>query len=109
MGHTKGPWTVKLYMTPDEESDPLGVYVVNEAKAELEAIDNLPIGEESDESQEEKMWAIERANGQLISAAPELLEALHHVKNCVEGHDEWWIGEFYNEIKAAIAKAEGKE
>jgi hypothetical protein len=34
-----------------------------------------------------------------------MLSALRHAKHVCEQHDEWWIGEFINEINDAIAKA----
>lgn len=45
------------------------------------------------------------ANARLITAAPELLEALRYV---AENHHEG-AGEFEDKVLAAIAKAEGKE
>lgn len=43
----------------------------------------------------------------LIAAAPDLLAALEYVQHVIGQHDEWWIGEFSNEVRAAIAKATG--
>ena len=48
-----------------------------------------------------------KANANLISAAPDMLEALEEVARWTD--DEDWIGYDLDQIKAAIAKAKGEE
>ena len=52
-------------------------------------------------------WAYDTTNANLIAAAPELLYA---AKYCLEylGKDFWDESEYYEMLRGAIAKAEGK-
>ncbi|OQA31295.1 MAG: hypothetical protein BWY56_02387 [Acidobacteria bacterium ADurb.Bin340] len=53
-----------------------------------------------------------QANASLIAAAPELLEALHHILNiegaCHGADDSWNLEWHWNKVREAIAKAEGR-
>jgi len=49
-----------------------------------------------------------KANARLIAAAPELLEALSNLLNCVDGqHDDEWLDRVKQKALAAITKATG--
>ena len=51
------------------------------------------------------------ANARLIAAAPELLDALHHILNiegaCFGADESWNLEWHWAKVRAAIAKAEG--
>ena len=100
-GHTPGPWTVY----EDEEE---GTLVV---QYEVSSGYYLPIlGEilSSSIASDDPFSDEDRANARLIAAAPDMLEALKAVID-----NEHWMGLMscmrLTMVRAAIAKAEGKE
>lgn len=78
-------WTVKPYYTPHEEFDPLGVFEIQEVKAEAESWDDASL--DADPNSDEEQAAIDRRDKvtsetmALITAAPDLLAALD---SCLE-------------------------
>jgi len=99
--HTPGPWIHTpfnlLYLTVHADSgDP---HYTRGRICQVDAVHPpsvLGAGRERAECE---------ANARLIAAAPDLLAALEHVKHCCAAHDAWFLGEFANEVNAAIAKA----
>jgi hypothetical protein len=88
--NTPLPWKVKPYLTPQSDSDPLGVYVVEQAMERLTVLDDAIYygdhdGPEQEKEQEEKEQEVHdenRANANLIERAvnshEELLTSLKH-------------------------------
>lgn len=85
--HTPGPWEVSK-----DEGD---VVVVSEDLPFIATVHTSALK------------GTQKANARLIAAAPELLEALKHAEKWMEG---WASADPYiGYIRAAIAKAEGKQ
>jgi len=96
--HTPGPWFYKLHI-PDGSAD--GVYQIldkNDVIAILDPNDTLAYGERNGELE---------ANAQLITAAPELLEALKTAIHYIPQQGDSDL-DAYEIALAAIAKAEGR-
>lgn len=99
--HTPGPWT----FDPDEMSitAETGVMI-----ARVTDLDDFPCVDPDTHDED----AIRReciANGALLNAAPELLEALINARSILVDVEEWSEdGANIKEIDAAIAKATGK-
>lgn len=89
VGYTKGPWEWRKGSLPWQSTWHLspGVLIA-------ECSDGTPGGDE-----------IDRANANLIAAAPDLLEAC---KGLVSLWSEDYVGNDLDEANAAIAKAEGR-
>jgi hypothetical protein len=112
--HTPGPWTVRPFLTPDKDDDPMMVYLV-EAGDLQQRFDNLETNEdgEFDFDVVDSLHAENNANARLIAAAPQLLEALrfaYMVLETMPDEGKQYIpGNALGTIKTAIAQAEGKD
>lgn len=93
MKYTKGPWKVATHLDTDE--------VVVRSEDDL-IVCNCQI----DQAEYKQMSEI-LANAQLISAAPELLEACEELLLWLKNNDEGETGVAIR-AQAAISKAEGK-
>jgi hypothetical protein len=114
----KTKWTVKPFYTPHEDSDPLGVFVVEEVKSEAEkwenaSMDAAPNSEQEQHAIDRRGEITERA-ARLIAAAPELLSELNGLLEVFTAYIETEdvangdIVEAVRDARVAIAKAEGK-
>lgn len=72
------------------------------------ALTALPNTSRNSGSYESITKALTLAKSPLLAAAPDLLTTLKYIKQVTNQHDDWWIGEFSNELDTAIAKAEGR-
>lgn len=118
--HTPGPWTCKPLLTPDDESDPQGVYIVEPVATNLQkAWDNAPFCVDST-PELDAIHAENQANAALIAAAPELLQALQlaaaliptarkHFPKSIRNSDKFDLENSCATINTAIAKAGGAE
>ena len=117
-------WTVKPYYTPDEDYDPLGVFEIQEVKAEAESWDDASL--DADPNSDEEQAALDRRDKvtseamALIAATPDLLAALEAIKARINGvydcpalvafgplhHDTQW--DCLRIAEEAIAKAKGE-
>lgn len=119
--HTSGPWTVHPYLRPDLDDDPMGVYVVEEAKDKLTALyfDTEPNDGSESEAALAAIHAENAANACLLGAAPELRDALKTMMYHYTEHEAvlrqmglWTEGEdeaACRKARVALAHAEGKE
>jgi uncharacterized protein involved in copper resistance len=83
---TADTWTVKPFYTPQQDSDPLGVFEIKEIKAQTAkwedaAMDAAPGSDEEQHAIDRRDEVTEQA-ARLIAAAPAMLEALHGLKKC---------------------------
>ena len=111
--HTPGPWTAEPFLTPGQDHDPLGVYLIEPAFSQLSDLFET-LDPEHDLDFDEKVHGENEANAKLISAAPELLDAAKCALADLEGimpefepsgdreHPGWTTIE---ELKAVIQKA----
>lgn len=80
--HTPGPWTVHPLLRPDLDDDPMGHYVVEEARDKLTPLyfetepDDGPEGEAALAA----IHSENAANARLIAAAPAMLATLEDVE-----------------------------
>jgi hypothetical protein len=116
---TPGPWTVtQTEGSFHEDSDPLGTFTIEEVQSEAEKWYDASFDAEpnSDEEQHalDRRDEIQESARRLISAAPDLLEALRyllgdHQRMFSEAHPDstiaWWDCEEVKAAKAAIKKA----
>ena len=92
--HTPGPWTITVYPPDDYGAEDLCAYIDGNRKHVAHCMP--PDGTSTE---------LRDANARLISAAPELLEALQLLlEQDDNGEDEIWVR---NKARAAIAKATG--
>lgn len=93
--HTSGPWTVHPYLRPDLDDDPMGVYVVEEAKDKLTGLyfDTEPDDGPESEAALAAIHAENAANACLLGAAPELKQAIQRMMA--------WAGELEELVRAA--------
>ena len=103
--HSPAPWAIagRYGLYKDEISDANGNSVATVRtrntypKAQIEDMYDIPEGQ---------------ANARLIAAAPELLDALHHILNiegaCFGADESWNLDWHWAKVRAAIAKAEGR-
>ena len=100
MGHTPGPWTVWGMSSNDGEAE-----VVSNAdgsKAICWTADTYNEDKDRGETTSE-----DKANAHLIAAAPELLAVLKDLWGWEDVIEEW-DKELHGQMRAAIAKAEGR-
>ena len=98
--HTPGPWTLETVKTSSGLCHKVGPFPYRrDRQAHACVYVDHPNGSQFDQELE--------ANARLISAAPELLEALEDALTQLEDYEEAISGEKYNSplINAAIAKA----
>jgi len=99
MPHTPGPWTIREEGRTFSDK-PNGVF-------RIDAPSGLPVA-----SAKSPKWDRREAkrNALLVSAAPELLEALKDIQANLTGRDYFWerVERSLETCKEAIAKAEGK-
>lgn len=109
--HTPGPWVAhgRAVFTADkrkhwiERRDRRAVYV-----AQVRARHDAEIGERCDDIEDNPVDEDEaNANARLISAAPELLEALRYIVDYDGPTGSWDPDKARNMARAAIAKATG--
>jgi hypothetical protein len=104
MTHTPGPWAVE---------QPSG----NEGEAEVISTPTRTVGWTAstwdDDEGEDVVTAEDKANARLIAAAPELLDAariaLAMMGGDDDGPDDDDMFDVWQKVRAAIAKAEGRE
>lgn len=96
-GHSPSPWQVNF---SDEPYGDIEVKGGNRSIAKL-WLDDAPVHDYNEQ---------QRANARLISAAPDLLEALENLVDNYRTKDGCMktLKHFINEAEKAIAKAEGK-
>jgi len=97
--HTPGPWTVQPLITPDQDDDPMGVYTIEPAATDLTG---RYFRSEPETPELEAVHAENRANANLIAAAPELLETLEQIYARRECDD---LIVFVTRAEAVIARA----
>jgi len=78
--HTPIPWRVELLLTPELDDDPMGTYVVQPAKAQLEER-YFALDIEEEEDQLEAIHAENQANAELICKAVNSFEAMREALN----------------------------
>ena len=114
-------WTVRPFLAPRDEADPLGVFVIEEIQRDAETHDEAArhAAPESAEEQAalDKRDALTESARRLIAAAPELLAALEAAAEALRNVP--CVGEIYDRqhsdthlaaevaARAAIAKATG--
>lgn len=95
--HTPGPW----HFTDQLESKGQSVYTVGYTDETGERTHDIrfipPVSD----------WSTAHANAQLISAAPELLKLLKDCHNVLFQFPDYQEGNLCDDVKSAIAKAEG--
>lgn len=96
--HTPGPWKVEVKESGENIYSPFASIVGPRAQVHWSAGYNTK--EFDARSRAEAL-----ANAALISAAPELLQALEHV--LAYGEEYEWSESLHKEVSAAIAKATG--
>jgi hypothetical protein len=98
VSHTQGPWEFNA------DRDEMTVHVGGGIIASIFTPDDSPCFDPETEEESEKVWQECIANGHLLAAAPQLLAI---AKIVVEemGVDDT---EYYDDLVAAIKKAEGK-
>ncbi len=79
--HTPGPWTATPFLTPANDDDPQGVYIVQPVERTL---GKRYFEAEAESDELEQVHAENQANAVLIAAAPELLAALKHCLHYAE-------------------------
>jgi hypothetical protein len=106
-------WTVKPYYTPHEEFDPLGVFEIQEVKAEAESWNDASL--DADPNSDEEQAALDRRDKvtseamALIAATPELLElAQQIVLERENSRNDQIPDDIYQGAVRAIAKAKGE-
>jgi hypothetical protein len=86
--HTPGPWEARPFLTPNEDDDPLGVYMIDKA---IDLTDrywksmDLEAGSDEEQAYLDSIHRENAANARLIAAAPELLAALQAIKARING------------------------
>lgn len=108
--HTPGPWVVGGESGNDSEAE----FIVTKDESRTIAWTTNTFDADADDGYgSEVITEEDRANGRLIAAAPELLEALKSVVDQLEGIGipDWHGAEglCLESAKAAIAKAEGNQ
>ncbi len=103
-GHTKGPWFVEIEADPD--GDVPRVFVCHSGtECDVTTVCNL-------EPSRFASLELREANARLISAAPDLLDALKEAADMLAriatGQDWGAIEQMEQDARAAIAKAEGR-
>lgn len=104
-------WTVKPYYTPREDSDPLGVFLIQEvadeaSRLEDESFDAAPNSPEEQVAIDARD-KVQEESRTLIAAAPELLSALEEMMSVFQDHEQYdeESAEVVSMARAAIAKA----
>jgi hypothetical protein len=115
-------WNVTEFRTPRENSDPLGVFKIEEVARQATAHDDESCKHEPDSAEEQaaldKRNAVIESARLLIAAAPDLLaalEAIIPILDKVWSYDGDVLGTLHNDatdvdqaIRAAITKATGQ-
>lgn len=90
MNYTKGPWKAEGNSVFKDEW-------------------RNPIATSYDPDYTNQLNDVSKANAQLISAAPEMYEALRWLVNDLPKNRDWLSPDLEKLMKQALAKAEGKE
>ena len=97
--HTPGPWSAFI------SGNTIAIDLGANPRGERPCIIGWPGFDSNDQTK-----ATNIANARLIAAAPDLLEALQEACNSIETTDNPFKGSLmHNQMRAAIAKATGKE
>lgn len=103
MAHTPGPWVAHRYWVSDDTHYHAVMARASDDGREVRVCSCLPI---SDDGQ---VGGESNCNARLIAAAPELLAVLERCNNRWDDADEEDNPALGQAIRAAIAKATGKE
>jgi hypothetical protein len=103
--HTPGPWEARPFLTPNEDDDPLGIYIIDKAtdltNRYHKAMD-LEAGSHEEQAYLDAIHLENAANARLISTAPELLELCEEALRALQHEDNFPI--LKDKLRAAIDK-----